>query len=80
MIKLKTPIIETHTFSDIPAVMAGYHLEITDKRETDSTCNVYDADIVFVDSGLVYSNESIDTNTEEEFELITNVEEIETEK
>jgi len=65
MIKLKTPIIETHTFADIPESIAGYNLEITDKRETDSTCTVYDSEMVFVDNGIVFSNEAIEANTDE---------------
>lgn len=65
MIKLKNPIIATGTDIDIPDFLAGYYLEITETREFESVCSVYNTEKQFVDSGCIYSNISIETNTAE---------------
>lgn len=70
MIKLKNPIIKIGTAIDIPDFLAGYYLGITDAREMESVCSVYDQDKQFVDSGCIYSNESIEANTDEIIEEI----------
>ena len=70
MIKLKNSIIKTGTTIDIPDFLSGYYLAITEARETESVCSVYDQNKQFVDSGCIYSNESIEANTGEIIEEI----------
>ena len=66
MIKLKNPIVATGSVIDSPDFLAGYYLKIDDKRETESSCSVYDQEQALVGSGCIYSNESIEINTESE--------------
>ncbi len=65
MIKLKNPIIATGTDIDIPEFLNDYYLSVTEQREFESVCTVYDTEKQFVGSGCIYSNISIETNTAE---------------
>ena len=70
MIKLKDTIIVIGSDIDIPDFLAGYYLDITEVRDLESVCSVYDTEKVFVDSGCIYSNESIKANTQENVDEI----------